>query len=358
MAEERDLLEERRIEARRMRDIERMQRFKMMRSAGVDVVTLGAQVEDAACRKKEAEETDKRYACMQAEVGVEMERLRLEEEERRERSARALRREWDKQRLLPKNNAPLRGAPIDVEKCGLAATQTLSDDISASVKVRKARQMRNWAAEATATKLIKEQKELEEERRFAEWEKKVYEERLKAESFEKVQIRQQKKDLMQEYSTASALKAQNTFEEKRRSREADALEIEKNLTDPMLCEELSSYDKEGRLRIDHFRGYSKGQTKAIYMENENLKKEKAQDRQNQKIYDDAFNEHLKEFDAYQIAEEDHRATTRQNHLLAVKADHEAQRKLDNDKKIQTRKDSFGTIAPQGGLMYGFGQSYR
>ena len=351
-AQERDELESQKIAARRARDVERMQRFKAMRTAGVNQ----AQHLDEQRRRMEEKAADQRYADQLREVSVEVERQRAKETERKKVQLKQLKEEWDRSlQMYPKNNAPKIGDPIHPEKCGMAAVQKI--DVALVDKARQARQMRTWQIEAMTLKKAQIQKSQEEDHRFAEWEKQVLDERSKFEEREQQEKFAARKGLRDEYISQQAAKLMVQQQEKRQNDAANDAEIQRNLTDPMLCEDYSQND-DGRVRIDHFRGFTKNQTKAIYDDNERLKASKHDLQQQVAAYDAAFHKHLTELESAVVAAEHDRSETKKAHLAAVKLDHEKQRLLEHQRKIRSKKDAFGNIADSGGLMYGFGTSYR
>lgn len=287
---------------------------------------------------------------------VEAERAQFEQAAAKERQD--LNHEWQAQRLLPKNNAPRAITPVDVDTCGLSSVQKLEgEDVNAS-KRRSAQHlmMRQWTLQQVTQKEAKRQVVIEEDKRMAEWEAHLAECRAESEKQASAAAAHRARRLRDEYAAMAAAKHSELEAEKRLTQAADAAEIERNLSDPLLCEARSIYT-DGRVRSDHFRGFTEAQTRQIYKENARLEQLKQLQHQRQVDEDTQFAMHLDSLvTALDRAEFDKQRLQRAK-LQAVKADLEKQRQHQAQLKLASKRNAFGEIT-DGGILHGFGKSCR
>ena len=138
--------------------------------------------------------------------------------------------------------------------------------------------------------------------------------------------------------------------------EADAAEIAKNLADPMLSEAAFLHE-DGRVRVDHFKGYTKGQTTQIFAENQYVQEYRAAHRRGAHDDDARDNAEAERIGTLVSAAEYQAAETRKHERLLLKEHLEAQRDGERARRRAGREDAFGAIR-EGGVLSGFGQSYR
>ncbi|KAJ8603597.1 hypothetical protein CTAYLR_004851 [Chrysophaeum taylorii] len=352
---EQDELDEKRILARRARDVGRRQRFQSMaRTAGS---RLDAQCLEREKKRDEEAAYNREYAEMGKSIDVLIEKQRAEEERLKAREREKLASDWEQQRALPKNNAPTSG-PVDIERCGLAAVQKLDgEDVGRAKRVERQKNlMRSWGLEQMAEKEARRLEKDEEDRRMAAWDKYVLEQRKKIEEAHEDEIRVVYRELSKEHVATVAARRAQREREKREMEKANAAEIERNLQDPLLVE-ACVVAGDGRTRPDHFRGFTKGQTKLIYAENAKLEEEKACRKAHLKAEEEAFATALKAAQTAMHGVEYQKNQQRRAQLHEVKSDLERQRQLALTSKLAAKQASFGRISP-GGVLDGFGQSTR
>lgn len=351
---EKEEREEQRLLARRKLHAERARRFQTDKVRGTDLSSLKLQCEELEARRRAEVAQDREYAAMAAKVQVTVEKQQQSCVKLQQAEMEKLRKEWEQELGKPKNNAP-RSDPVDVARCGLASC-TLADHDEAEKKHRQTRQMRVWATEQMAEKAAQKDRAQEEEKRFAAWEQHVYERRLKLETQQKLATAEAARKLSEEHAASVAAKAMAREAKKRDLIKAEAAEIERNLADPMLAES-KAVDADGRVRVDHFRGFTKGQTQLIYKENQQLEHHRQQLKQQAKDDERAFDRQVSDVESAMHAAEYHKALQHKAQLKDLQADLDSQRKLDAQKKNLSRANAFGTIHPDG-IYHGFGRSHR
>lgn len=287
---------------------------------------------------------------------VEAERAQFERAAAQERQN--LNREWEAQRLLPKNNAPRATTPVDVDTCGLSSVQKLDGEDTNASRRRSAQHlmMRQWTLQQAAHKEAKRQVIVEEDKRMAVWEAHLAQCRAESEKLASAAAAHRARQLRDEYAAMAAARQSELEAEKRLTQAADAAEIERNLSDPLLSEARSIYH-DGRVRSDHFRGFNEAQTKQIYKENAHLEQLKRLQRQRQMDEDAQYATHLDSLvKALDRAEFD-KQRLQHAKLQAVKVSLDEQRQHQAQLKLASKQNAFGEITA-GGILHGFGKSCR
>lgn len=359
LAVEAEALEEKRLAARRARDEERRRRWQTGKLVGAQASTLAEQIAEREFRAKAEAKREQMYAERRRQVAVQVEAQRLEAERAAKAKQAQIRDEWLAQSELPKNNAPQACEPVRVEACGLAAAQTLAGEGNNQTSRQQAQrvQLRLWAEEATRLKEADRQSAQEEEKRMAAWEKYVYERRAEVEDAARVTAAREAHRLGTEHLAAAAAQKAGLEVERRRKQAAEAAEIERNLADPLLTETTSVYD-DGRVRKDHFKGFTPAQTRQIYRENAAVEARNREKRVEERDEEAKFARDLEDVAAALEEAEFHKATLERAKLEAVKADLDRQcsQQAANAQTAKTR--AFGAVAHDHGLFAGFGQSCR
>ena len=163
------------------------------------------------------------------------------------------------------------------------------------------------------------------------------------------------RDLRDERQGAARERAMRLGDERGERADADAAELARNLADPMLCETQYAYD-DGRVRTDHFRGLTKGQTKQIYRENERLEEYNA-DRKAELRAEDALDKAEQDHLVLVVNAYEHDKTEQTRaEMDQLRHDLERQRLEERDRRLESKAASFGHI--KNGVLTGFGKSYR
>ncbi len=275
--------------------------------------------------------------------------------------ARATTGVWDAQKAQPKNEMGKMSAPVIADQCGLASVQKFDgEDRSRATRtaLQKA-QMRSWTMQQTAEKSAREAEAVIEDARYAEYLKTVQEARDVLES-EEADERRRQTTLMKDDNKALAYERMMKLQDAKQQRAlADAKELAVMDADPMLSENtamMTSALGEQRIRGDHFKGFSKAQIQQIYLDNEDVLREKAV-RQAAELSDSANfvaqHEELRKL----VEESEYQQKQFQRSMMAEHSAVLEQQKLEQRAMRASEKtESRGHIGP--GLMDGFGCSWR
>ena len=268
---------------------------------------------------------------------------------------------WDAQKAQPKNEMGKMSAPVIADQCGLASVQKFDgEDRSRATRtaLQKA-QMRSWTMQQTAEKSAREAEAATEDARYAEYLKTVQEARDVLES-EEADERRRQTTLMKDDNKALAYERMMKLQDAKQQRAlADAKELAVMDADPMLSENtamMTSALGEQRIRGDHFKGFSKAQIQQIYLDNEDVLREKAV-RQAAELSDSANfvaqHEELRKL----VEESEYQQKQFQRSMMAEHSAVLEQQKLEQRAMRASEKtESRGHIGP--GLMDGFGCSWR
>ena len=344
--------------ARRQRNDERTKRFHVQRKTrGVDVAILDTQCRDNERKRNDDAELDRKYADMAAQVSLIVEERRLADEEQRLAELRHLKEDWDAHAELPKNNATKIAAAVDVENAGLASAQRLmgEDRESGRRKARQAAQMRSWTLEQMELKRQVQAGVQEEDDRFAAWEKHVNQQRINIEREEADALKQSEADLRDYRGRQAAERRARERDSATSTAEANAAEVARNMKDPILTESQYLHD-DGRIRVDHFRGYTHGQTKRVYKENENVQAYRAAMAEEKADQEAAYASEMRNIQMLVNAAEFQAADAKRHELMLLKKDLEEQRDTERQRAADSRRDAFGAVSE--GVLSGFGSSYR
>ena len=343
---------------RRQRNEERTKRFQEHRvTRGVDVATLDTQVKDNQRKKDDDADLDKQYADMAAKVSLIVEERRLADEEERLGELRRLKEDWDEHAALPKNNSVKIAAPIDMDTAGLASAQRLlgEDRDAGKRKSRQAAQMRSWTLEQMELKKQGQRVLDDEDARFAAWEKHVLAQRTKLEREQRIEAKMAEQDLRAYRGVQAAERRGKEADQRSNEAKMDADEIERNLADPVLTESQSLHG-DGRVRTDHFRGFTKGQIKRVYKENEAIQKYRDDAALARAANDAAYDDDVRNIQMLVTAADYQVQEAKRHELMMLKSDLEKQRFVERQRKVDEREEAFGSIGE--GVLSGFGSSYR
>lgn len=347
-------LEQRRIMDRRARDEERRLRWQTGKMVGARLSSLDEQVRDCETKKNLERAADLEYAsrCESVQLAVDAQRQQADEIRRAE--MRAIKEDWDAASRLPKNNAAKRGGIQD--SCRLL--RFAGEDESRALRISaQQRQMHKWTTDRVEARRARKISEEEEEKRMAAWEAHVLERRKLIEEKEKEVKAARARDLGQEHVATAAAKASERLAKKREKDVCDDLEIQRNLADPLLTEDTSTIYEDGRVRKDHFKGFTKGQISQIYRENKDLEESHLAQQAEFKREEDAYAKQLEEMTFALDKAEFEKYRQQQNKLRAVNKDQETLRAEQARIKLLQKQGAFGAIA-DGGILHGFGQSCR
>ena len=269
---------------------------------------------------------------------------------------------WDAQCKLPKNNVTKVMPTVDPEMCGLACAQKFDgEDRSKGSRIGlQQAQFRSWMGQQMAEKDARAADEKIEDLRYAEYLATVQEARgvLEGEDADarKMATHQMKADNLALAAEAEAKRGAIAAE----AALLNAKEIDMMNTNAMLCEDTSvqvSALGAARVRRDHFKGFSKAQTHSIYLENQAVLEEKHQLAEAKRL-DDA-NYAAQGDDLRKLVEEVEYANATSQRELA--AQHKAYLMQQREEQAQMRaaekNEGKGAIM-EGGLMSGFGVSWR
>mgnify|MGYP003313927825 FL=1 len=328
---------------RRQRNEERTKRFQ--------------QVKDNQRKKDDDADLDKQYADMAAKVSLIVEERRLADEEERLGELRRLKEDWDEHAALPKNNSVKIAAPIDMDTAGLASAQRLlgEDRDAGTRKSRQAAQMRSWTLEQMELKKRGQRVLDDEDARFAAWEKHVLAQRTKIEREQRIEAKAAEQDLRAYRGVQAAERRGKEADQRANEAKMDADEIERNLADPVLTESRSLHG-DGRVRTDHFRGFTKGQIKRVYKENEAVQKYRADAALARAANDAAYDDDVANIQMLVTAADYQVQEAKRHELMMLKEDLEKQRFVERQRKVDEREEAFGSIGE--GVLSGFGSSYR
>jgi len=299
---------------------------------------------------------------MQRQIAILVEEQELAEKQMKNEGLSELKAYWDQQASMPKNQmSKMANAPVDPDRCSLGALQSFAgEDASAQLRSRmQAQQMRSWTTQQMAEKQAQNHQTAEDEARFAEYMQMVDEKRVELENEERDGRRAYLRENAFINATSAKDKHQTRVSGQAALQAANQAEIAAMLADPMLCEDTSvakSAVADTRVRRDHFKGFSKAQTKMFYKENEQGLQAKMQKRADDS---DALAQYateqellLKMLEEQElVASSDARdGRLEQRHFL------EEQRAQEMARRSDERTGRFGGISS--GLFDGFGCSHR
>jgi len=349
--------EQNRIGARRARNAERAKRFNSGKRRNVDLATIEKQIASNSSRNADERDLDHRYAVMADRVSLIVEERRLQDQDQRQAELHHLRSDWDRRVAQPKNDVP-KLASASTLAPGLASAQAFTgEDLSAPRrKLRQHAQMRTWSLEQMALKEAHRNDGAVENLRFAAWEKHVSDQRSKVEQAERRAKLDVDLDLRYARDRQVEEKRQKEQDDRAIEDECNAREMERMQNDPMLNEERE-YLADGRVRPDHFRGLSKAQVTGIFAENEQV--ERYRKEMSASAFDEGaqFRAECDHVNTLVAAAEYHAENERLRERLDVQEHLQRMMLEGEERKEQQKKDRFGAIE-EGGVLSGFGKSYR
>ena len=351
--------EEQRIAAFRVRSEARRDRFlnSRVRSIGVDLPALEKQVAE----KQAAAEADRNADAGQVEreqyINMLIERREMEEKELKKAEIDKLKGAWSEHKLLPKNEAPKRSDPVVLEECGISSIQRFNgEDMSVYDRSRlQQNQMKAWSAQQIAERQAAAEEEVKEGRRYAAYLKMVADRREELEGDEDSQARILKLANRNENQVLIAQKKIQMEEVAKEEAESKLADIQAHMNSPFLCEDTTqSYNVEGRIRRDMFKGLSRDQILQFYVENEAMVDAKIKASQEDKDAD--WKAHISSINKII----DHADSEAKAGIKEVTAEHRRQLKQQaieaQERKAASKNDRFGSI--DNGFFDGFGCSVR
>lgn len=355
--------EEERVRATRMRNEARRERFlnARNRAIGVDVEALDAQVEEKR-QNRLAHAGDGEKEVAQAEYISQLVAQReAEEKEVRQRELDLLREYWDVQKQHPKNECAKTAPPVNPEDTGLAALQTFAgEDADIGMRVAlQAQQIRSWSLQQQEEKQVRLAEEREEEARYSEYLTMVKDARSELEEAERAERASQTKAMQSDNTVQAAAVRDRNVAAKQVNAAADDKELKQMLADQMLCEDTStamSMLGEGRIRPDHFKGFSPAVIQEFYKQNAAIVDEKqamySADAEEDAAFaaqQESLTSLVAEVEYATAAEKQKLNKAHQEQLVQQAVEQAAMRK-------QEKANSFGQISS--GLMDGFGCGFR
>ena len=127
------------------------------------------------------------------------------------------------------------------------------------------------------------------------------------------------------------------------------------MADPVLTESQSLHG-DGRVRTDLFRGFTKGQIKRVYKENEAIQKYRDDAALARAANDAAYDDDVRNIQMLVTAADYQVQEAKRHELMMLKEDLEKQRFVERQRKVDEREEAFGSIGE--GVLSGFGSSYR
>eukprot|EP00619_Florenciella_sp_RCC1007_P011720 CAMPEP_0205920698 /NCGR_PEP_ID=MMETSP1325-20131115/11607_1 /ASSEMBLY_ACC=CAM_ASM_000708 /TAXON_ID=236786 /ORGANISM="Florenciella sp., Strain RCC1007" /LENGTH=361 /DNA_ID=CAMNT_0053288411 /DNA_START=20 /DNA_END=1105 /DNA_ORIENTATION=+ len=267
--------EEMRIAAIRKRMSERASRNQnpRMRVIGVDVAGLDAQIAEKKAMHHDNKADEKLQVQREQFINMMIEQREQEELETKRKEAAALKETWNEQLAAPKNQVAKMADPVKPEECGLSALQRFNgEDRSKYSRQRlQKEQVKSWTKQQMAERQAKANEEVDEMKRYAQYLVMIGDRRAQLEAEEGGDVKKRAMFLKEQNlalaEEVAAIKAAEVEAEK----SARDAEIEFSMNDPFLCEDTSvALAADGRIRRDHFKGFSKDQTMTFYQENEKM----------------------------------------------------------------------------------------
>ena len=281
----------------------------------------------------------------------------MEEKELKKAEIEKLKGAWSEHKLLPKNEAPKRSDPVVLEECGISSIQRFNgEDMSVYDRSRlQQNQMKAWSAQQIAERQAAAEEEVKEGRRYAAYLKMVADRREELEGDEDSQARILKLANRNENQVLIAQKKIQMEEVAKEEAESKLADIQAHMNSPFLCEDTTqSYNVEGRIRRDMFKGLSRDQILQFYVENEAMVDAKIKASQEDKDAD--WKAHISSINKII----DHADSEAKAGIKEVTAEHRRQLKQQaieaQERKAASKNDRFGSI--DNGFFDGFGCSVR
>eukprot|EP00618_Florenciella_parvula_P032823 CAMPEP_0119506716 /NCGR_PEP_ID=MMETSP1344-20130328/26838_1 /TAXON_ID=236787 /ORGANISM="Florenciella parvula, Strain CCMP2471" /LENGTH=361 /DNA_ID=CAMNT_0007543281 /DNA_START=66 /DNA_END=1151 /DNA_ORIENTATION=+ len=350
--------EEARVAAIRKRMAERAARNQnpRMRVIGVDVAGLDAQIAEKKAMHNDNKEDEKLQVQREQFINMMIEQREQEELETRRKEAAALKETWSEQLAAPKNQVAKMADPVKPEDCGLSALQRFNgEDRSKFSRQRlQKEQVKSWTKQQMAERQAKATDEVEEMKRYAQYLVMIGDRRAQLEAEEGGDVKKRAMVLKEQNlvlaDEVAALKAAETEAEKT-ARDA---EIEFSMNDPFLCEDTSvALAADGRIRRDHFKGFSKDQTMRFYQENEHMIAAKVGAGSQEDLEWSAHQQHVRNI--LDVEDAQLKAQARDTNL-AHRQVIEEQMAVERIRKAQTREERFGKL--EDSFYESFGCSHR
>jgi hypothetical protein len=355
------------IDFMRRRNADRVKRLlnSKQRAIGADPSALAAQIaEREEAKLEEAEETAayvEYEAHMRGVVGEREQRFQAQDKE----YLREMAREWDgeagvrKERALKEKGEDLR---CDPKKTGPAGAQVFDGEDPTAEERRKLQglNVRTWLAQQEAEKMARKDEDQDELLRYAAYERFVSAERADLED-EENEMRKQTRYELKEQNLGDAQRRRDSWEARKREVQGiEALEIDRRLNDPELCENTAvarSALGAHRYRPDHFKGFAPEQIAQLLRENEYIAKEHNAAKDEERQIDDEYDASQAELLALAHDEEERYQHELRRRAKKLEDDIVTQRSQQRERKLKSDRDRFGSVAP-GGFLDGFGKSAR
>jgi hypothetical protein len=261
----------------------------------------------------------------------------------------------------PKNSCPKIGEPIDAESAGLSAAQYFAGEDKHRAERRRMQQaqMRQWTVQQVAEKSARSNEEKEDAMRYNQYLSAVNDMREQIEMNEQQRVKEDRYTVRQLNQMRAAEKEELRQKEAELNDFLNNREFEYIKNDAFINEEtdasqstLASY----RVRPDHFKGFNKAQTMYIYKKNEELVGHNKDAKAEERAEADAWANHTKQVVRMMEQNEEYsrNQTAYRNQVVAEEIGE--QRRVQQERKEQSRADKFGAI--NGGYFDGFGTSCR
>lgn len=355
--------EDARIASMRARNEQRRERFldARNRAIGVDVAALEAQIQEKQDERASHSHDNEREIQQLEYISMIVEQREAEERDLKKQEVDLLRDYWDGQKRQPKNECAKTAPAVKPEETGLAALQVFAgedDDIGTRVALQ-AQQIRSWSLQQQSEKQGRKNEEADEDMRYSEYMNMVKDARSELEEAERIERDSQTKAMQSDNTAQAEAVRQRAAALKDRVARSDEHELQKMLNDQMLCEDTSTATSmlgEGRIRPDHFKGFSPAVHSEFYKQNAAIIDEKQRSRAHENDEDIVFASQQEALTAL-VADVEYSAQAEKQKLdkmhqqqLVAQAGEQAKMRQ------QEKANAFGQIS--GGLMDGFGCSWR
>ncbi|OQR88665.1 hypothetical protein THRCLA_10171 [Thraustotheca clavata] len=276
-------VELRRAEARRARDSERVKKLHdgRLRSIGADIVGVKNQIAEKQQRAKDLAAEEEKQAQEQEEIQRYLIRVEADEALQRREEANRLRKEWTTQSLTRNERreadiakSTKEFAAIKVDDCCVSAAQKFDgEDRCRHERLRlQAAQNREWATLQMTEKQARAQAERDETRAYADTMANVSRLQFEAETEYDREKAKQALEVRKFNEAMLNQQRQASFRAKQRNQEMNNDEILSTVTSALVSETplQAKLDVPHRVRVDHWKGLSNEEARAVINANDNL----------------------------------------------------------------------------------------
>lgn len=352
-----------RFSAMRARNEARTQRFLNARLRTIGLDTDGIERQRAE-RARAADEERRAEHLYQQEL--QKTRWMLEEREEMERRARqaeaqALREDHLARAARPKNQVPKYADPVDADATGSSAAQRFAGEDRGREQRASAlkAQQKQWCDEDAARREARRAADRAETQAYHEYLMAVTKLREDAELQDAADRQRTAAEVARQNAAQARVAAERRSEERAVAEAAGRREIEALSSGAFLSEDTAQgVGADGRLRRDHWKGFSKEQAHHFLEENRRLLAEKERRRALEKQAEDAYAAQQQQVYEALSEMEHRRALEHQRAALEQREDNISRHQEAQRRRRQDRLERFGGIDNDVGFYAGFGQSCR